>query len=263
MIRVAVVGLGKMGISHLAIIGAHAGVEVAAVCDGSEYVVDVLAKYTGVRTYTDYARMLDEVPLDAVILATPSRAHVEMVRAALTKGVHVFCEKPFTLDWREARDLANLAADKQLVNQVGYHCRFIGAFQEIKRLIDAGVIGKISHVLAEAYGPVILKPSGSTWRSQKSEGGGCLYDYAAHPINLVNWYFGMPKLVQGAALKRIYHDVRQQRSHLRRSAGDTGLSPRRRQRAGRLSQRLERALHDRADRAGRLLSPRRGVFLAA
>lgn len=204
MIRVAVVGLGKMGISHLAIIGAHADVEVAAVCDGSDYVVDVLSKYTGVKTYTDYAKMLAEVPLDAVILATPSRTHVDMARTALARGIHVFCEKPFTLDWRQARELSALAAEKKLVNQVGYHCRFIGAFQEIKRLVDFGAIGKVSHVLAEAYGPVILRPSGSTWRSQKTEGGGCLYDYAAHPINLVNWYFGMPKEVQGASLKRIF-----------------------------------------------------------
>ena len=57
----------------------------------------------------------------------------------------------------------------------------------MKRLVDAGAIGRITHVLAEAYGPVVLKRQGSTWRTERTEGGGCLYDYAAHPINLVNW----------------------------------------------------------------------------
>lgn len=204
MIRVAVVGLGKMGLSHHAIINAHENVEVAAVCDSSGYVLDVLAKYTGVKTYTDYALMLAEVELDAVIVATPSRFHVEMVREALDKGLHVFCEKPFTLDWTQAQALSELAAEKGVVNQVGYHYRFVGAFQEVKRLLDAGAIGTVSHVLAEAYGPVVLKPKGSTWRTQRSEGGGCLYDYAAHPLNLINWYFGMPEAVGGTALNKIF-----------------------------------------------------------
>jgi predicted dehydrogenase len=74
----------------------------------------------------------------------------------------------------------------------------------MKRLNDAGAIGEVTHVLAEAYGPVVLKPKGSTWRTQRSEGGGCLYDYAAHPINLLNWYFGAPEAVGGSVLNKIF-----------------------------------------------------------
>ena len=59
-------------------------------------------------------------------------------------------------------------------------------------------------MLAEAYGPVVLKPQGVTWRSKKSEGGGSLYDYAAHPLNLVNWYFGEPERVAGTVLNPIF-----------------------------------------------------------
>ncbi len=64
-------------------------------------------------------------------------------------------------------------------------------------LLDAGAIGEVTHVLGEAYGPVVLKPKGGTWRSRAAEGGGCLYDYAAHPINLLNWYLGEPTGVGG------------------------------------------------------------------
>lgn len=204
MIRVAVVGLGKMGISHLGIINAHPGVSVAAVCDPVGYVLDVLQKYTGLSVHTDYGRMLREEQLDAVIIATPSRFHADMVQQALDAGLHVFCEKPFCLSMADADRLTALASSKGLVNQVGYHNRFVGAFQEAKRLIDAGAIGRITHVLAEAYGPVVLKPKGSTWRTQQSEGGGCLYDYAAHPINLLNWYFGSPTAVSGSILNKIF-----------------------------------------------------------
>jgi predicted dehydrogenase len=203
-VRVGLVGLGKMGLSHLAMIKAHPNVTVEAVCDSTGYVLDVLNKYTGVRTYSDYGSMLKEVQLDAVLIVTPSRYHADMVRAALEGGLHVFCEKPLCLNATESEELASLAEQKGLVNQVGYHYRFVGAFQEVKRLLDAKAIGEVTHVLAEAYGPVVLKPKGSTWRTQRVEGGGCLYDYAAHPINLVNWYFGEPHGVGGTVLNSIF-----------------------------------------------------------
>lgn len=204
MLKLAVVGLGKMGLSHLAMITAHPNVEVAAVCDATGYVLDVLNKYTGVKPYADFDAMLREAQLDAVIIATPSSMHARMVKASLDRGLHVFCEKPFCLDTKEGEEVTRLAQEKGLVNQVGYHNRFVGAFQEVKRLLDANAIGEVTHVLAEAYGPVVLKPKGATWRTQSSEGGGCLYDYAAHPLNLVNWYFGAPQGVGGTILNKIF-----------------------------------------------------------
>lgn len=204
MVRVAVVGMGKMGASHLAIINAHPGVDVVAVCDSTAYILDVLTKYTGISGHTDFTKMLDEVPLDAVLIATPSRFHAAMVQQALDKGLHVFCEKPFCLEPDDAERLAALAESRGLVNQVGYHNRFVGAFREMKRLVDMGAIGRVHHVLAEAYGPVVLKPKGSTWRTQRTEGGGCLYDYAAHPINLLNWCFGGPVGVSGSILNKVF-----------------------------------------------------------
>lgn len=204
MIRVGVVGLGKMGLSHLAMIRAHPDVTVAAVVDSTAYVLDVLTKYTGLTTFSDVDEMLDTVELDAVIIATPTKLHASMVRSALDRGLAVFCEKPLCLSSADSFELAALAEQRGLVTQVGYHNRFVGAFQEVKSLLDAGAIGRVTHVLAEAYGPVVLKPKGSTWRSQRSEGGGCLYDYAAHPIDLVTWYLGAPQAVGGTVLGKVF-----------------------------------------------------------
>lgn len=204
MVRVGIVGLGKMGLSHLAILGALENVEVAAICDSTKFVLDVLGKYTGFKTFSDYNAMLASAELDAVLIATPSAAHASMVRAALDRGLHVFCEKPFTLSAEEGHSLARLAAEKGLKCQVGYHNRFVGSFREVKRLIEAGAIGRVTHVLAEAYGAVVTKPKGSSWRNQQAQGGGCLYDYAAHPINLVTWLFGVPAAVTGAALVKVF-----------------------------------------------------------
>jgi predicted dehydrogenase len=202
MIKIGVAGLGKMGLSHFAIVNSHPETQVS-VCDSSKLVLDVVGRYTGMPVFRDYDAMLAS-GLDAVIVATPSRLHGPMVRKALEAGLHVFCEKPFCLDWRESEELAALAAAKGLVNQIGYHYRYAGAFREMKRLVDAGAIGRITHVLAEAYGPVVLKRQGSTWRTERTEGGGCLYDYAAHPINLVNWLFGRPDQVSGTVMDSIF-----------------------------------------------------------
>jgi len=204
MIKVAVVGLGKMGLSHHSIINAHPDVKVVAVCDTAKYALDVLEKYTGIGVYTDFDTLLQQETLDAIVIATPSSSHGPMVRAALESNLHVFCEKPFCLDVDEGKQLAQLAQAKGLVNQVGYHFRFDAAYQEAKRLLDVGAIGEVTHILAEAYGPVILQPKGATWRTRRSEGGGCLYDYAAHPLNLINWYFGLPESVSGTVLNQIF-----------------------------------------------------------
>lgn len=206
MVRIAVVGAGKMGISHIAMLRAHPDVELVAVCDSAKYVLDILTKYTGITTYTDYDRMLEHAVLDAVVIATPTVSHYSMAQKAIVKGRHVFCEKPLTLNSKDSQSLADLAVHHHVVTQVGYHNKFVGAFREAKRLLDLGSIGRITHALAESYGPVVLQPKGSTWRNRRESGGGCLYDYAAHTIDLVNWYLGPPESASGTIFGHIFSE---------------------------------------------------------
>ena len=200
-INVAIVGLGKMGLSHLAMINSLPDFNVVAICDSATIVGTVIEKYGDLRYFPKYEDVLELPGLDALVIATPTVTHEPMVRAALERGLHVFCEKPLTLTAEVSTELAALAESKGLVTQVGYHNRFIGTFAEIKALLDAGALGKVTHVLGEAYGPVVLKPAKQTWRSKSGQGGGCLYDYAAHPLNLLNWYLGQPVSCGGAVLK--------------------------------------------------------------
>lgn len=204
MVNVAIIGLGKMGLSHFSIINAHKDVKVVGVCDSSGYVLDILGKYTGVDTYSDMGKMLDAADVQAAVISTPSKFHAPMVHDCLQRGIHVFCEKPFCLDPADSAGLAQLARDKGLVTQVGYHNRHVGTFRELKHVLDSGALGRVTHVLAEAYGPVVLKPKGGTWRSKKEEGGGALYDYAAHPVDLLTWYFGRPEFVAGTVLGQVF-----------------------------------------------------------
>lgn len=203
---IAVVGLGKMGLSHFSMVNAHPETETRA-CDGSGFLVDVLSKNIETPIHKDYDAMLASEDLGAVVIATPSKFHAPMVTAALEKGIHVFCEKPFCLDWADSERLTKLAADKGLVAQVGYHYRYVGAFQEMNRVLASGALGQITHVLAEAYGPVVLRPKRATWRTDQTQGGGCLYDYAAHPLNLLNWYFGTPDRVSGSVLGKVFSET--------------------------------------------------------
>lgn len=208
MIKTAMVGLGKMGLSHLAILGSHPKLDLVAGCDSTAYLTDVLTKYAGLKCYDDFDRMLEHEQLDAVVVATPSKLHARMVTAALEHGLHVFCEKPFVLDVDDGEKLIALAERNGLVNQVGYHYRFVAAFMEAARIVRSGALGTVHHVRAEAFGPVVLRPKGSTWRSTKSEGGGALYDYACHAIDLVNFVVGTPAAVDGVVRRGVFsHDV--------------------------------------------------------
>src|SRR5436190_11029779 len=98
VVKVGLIGLGKMGLSHLAIVNTHPAAKLVAVCDTASYLCSLLHKYTGIEVFSDYREMLDKKIVDAVIIATPSRFHGEIVREALLKGLHVFCEKPFCFD---------------------------------------------------------------------------------------------------------------------------------------------------------------------
>jgi len=204
MIRAAVVGLGKMGLSHLAILRAHPDVELVAVCDGLSYVTRSLERFGGLKGYNDFDEMLRKESLDAILIATPSKSHATMVEKAILAGIHVFCEKPFVLDPAAGERLAEMAERAGLVTQVGYHYRFVGTFGEAARIVRSGALGRIHHVGAEAYGPVVLQPKGSTWRSDRNEGGGVVYDYACHAIDLVHSMIGPLRGVSGVIRKRIF-----------------------------------------------------------
>jgi predicted dehydrogenase len=148
--------------------------------------------------------MFEEQKPDFVVVATPTKLHYPMVKSAIERGIHVFAEKPFMLNPIQGEEIVKLAEQKGIVNQVGFHNHFIGTFRELRRLLQVGVIGELVHFSGEAYGPVVTKEKGGTWRSKPEEGGGCLYDYASHVLNLLQEVIGRPEEIKGTLLKSIY-----------------------------------------------------------
>ena len=199
-----IIGLGKMGVSHCSILGSHPQIDKIVICDTSRFSLSVFEQHSNFQCYTNYKKMIIDNELDFVIVSTPTKHHYNIVKYALQNGCHVFCEKPFVLSVDKGRELTNFAVNNEKVNQVGYHNRFIGTFMGAKKFIDYGIIGDIYHINGEAYGPVITKEKIDTWRSKPSEGGGCLYDYASHVINLMQYYIGKPLRVSGTIMKKIY-----------------------------------------------------------
>jgi len=204
LINVVIVGLGKMGISHLAILNGNPIVKIVGVCDKSGFVLDALKKLTNFSCYDNYEEMLEKQKPECVVISTPTNTHYGITKYFIDKGVDVFVEKPFGLNYINGQELVQLANERGIENQVGYHNRFISTFNYIKKLLGDEGIGNVYHFYAEVNGPAFVKESKTSWRSKTTEGGGCLLDYGSHLINLVNYYFGVPKSVKGSIMKKIF-----------------------------------------------------------
>ncbi|MEY5045770.1 MAG: hypothetical protein RL713_995, partial [Bacteroidota bacterium] len=204
MIKVGLIGAGKMGISHLAILGMHPDVQVVGVADRSSLVLDVIRKMTHFKGYSDYKDLIQQQQPDAVVVAAPTRLHEPLVEELVDANIHVFVEKPFCMQTSKGIKLVQTVKEKGLVNQVGYHNKFMGTFNEAKRIIDGGFIGSIHHFSGDMNGPVVIKQKDGTWRAKPEEGGGCLMDYAAHLIDLLGYLIAPLDNVLGADLLSYY-----------------------------------------------------------
>lgn len=118
-LRVGVVGCGRIAqVAHLPAAAKAAGVELVVVCDASEHLANLVGSRYGVSAFTDLDALL-ATDIDAVIVATPDRMHLEHGTAALQAGKHVLVEKPLASSSEEARGLGELADERGLKLQVG------------------------------------------------------------------------------------------------------------------------------------------------
>ena len=204
MLKGGFVGVGRMGLTHMAILNAQPNVMVAAAADKPSMISSFLNKHMKLKMFADYQSMLEQVSLDFVVISTPSDSHSEIVEAALRKNLHVFVEKPFSLNPQKGMELARIAEEKKLVNQVGYVNRFHELFIFVKRLLGKSVIGEIKHFKAEMCGGTVIRDNKTSWRSEKKKGGGCVYDYASHCVDLVIYFFGKPDQTIGNITQKIF-----------------------------------------------------------
>jgi predicted dehydrogenase len=147
----------------------------------------------------DWRELLARADIEAVIVATPQDSHVEIVRAAISAGIHVLVEKPAARHVDELLGLPQLAAEHDVRVRVGFNLRYHRAFQQARRLVDSGILGPLLFVRAR-YGHGGRVGLASEWRAQPHRsGGGELIDQGVHLIDLARWFLGEFVEVEGFA----------------------------------------------------------------
>lgn len=205
-VRIGIVGMGRMGITHFSIINSHPKVQVVSVSDTSKMILDYIAKYIdGIKVYDDFEKQLNSGDLDGIIVSTPSSLHYKICKKAQERNISVFCEKPFTTDPVQAKELSEAFEEAGLVNQVGYTNRCWDSFNKMKELLDGGIFGNVIHFKAEMFSSTIIKPqTENSWRSKRENGGGATYEMGSHVIDLIHYLIGVPDKIEGSSLSQIY-----------------------------------------------------------
>jgi predicted dehydrogenase len=177
MLKVAIVGCGKIADSHAAQITRIKGTEIVAVCDREPLMARQLYERFPVKQcFTDVGAMLEHARPDVVHVTTPPQSHSKVARVCMQSGCHVYVEKPFTVNEEEARELIAFANERGLKITVGHDDQFRHAARRMRNLIDDGFLGG-DPIHMESYFCYELGPAGY---------GGVLLSDKAH------WVRGLP-----------------------------------------------------------------------
>jgi len=142
MLKVGIVGCGKIADFHALQIQRIAGCEIVGVCDREPLMAKQLYERFPVKQYfTDLAELLDTARPDVVHITTPAESHFDVARFCLEQGCGVYVEKPFTLYAEEAERLVNLAEAKRVKLTVGHNDQFSHVARRMRALVEGGYLG--------------------------------------------------------------------------------------------------------------------------
>jgi myo-inositol 2-dehydrogenase/D-chiro-inositol 1-dehydrogenase len=187
--RVGFIGLGHISVhAHLPGLAplVEAGdVELTAFCDVSEQVLAEQAAAFGAQaTYTDHRAMFDAEELDAVYINLPPTLHTDQITLAVDKGVHVFVEKPVSLDMAQAVEFSRQIDDAGVVSQVGFMSRY---YPSAEALVERLASLTPRHVMINLF--YSGKPV-RWWTSRYEECGGSFVENTIHMVDLVRFFLG-------------------------------------------------------------------------
>jgi len=150
-LRTAHIGIGGMGASDLNDISSHKSVDVVALCDVDSMALSSASKlHPKAKLFSDYRLMFKEISdsIDAVIISTPDHTHAPASMMAMEMNKSVYCQKPLTHHVSEARAMRKIAAEKNLITQMGIQVHSFYDYKLATLLIQSGIIGKVSSVRA-------------------------------------------------------------------------------------------------------------------
>jgi predicted dehydrogenase len=151
VLKVAIIGCGKIADGHVSQILRIKGCEIVAVCDREPLMAKQLYERFPIKAYfTDVMELLDAARPDVVHITTSPETHFEIARNCLEHGCHVYIEKPFTVFAEQAKQLVSLAESKGLKLTVGHNYQFSHVARRMRKLVQSGYLGG-SPVHMESY----------------------------------------------------------------------------------------------------------------
>lgn len=169
----------------------HPQANVVAICGRRETSTNEIADRWNIPgRYTDVSEMLGNEKLEALIVASANDSHYIYSMQALEKGLHVLCEKPLTLNYKEAKAMADLAEAKGLITMTPFTYSFMPTTRYTKELIDSGYIGKPYHLNMRYYSSY-GRNTDYIWRFDKAiAGSGAVGDIGSHFLYIAYLLFG-------------------------------------------------------------------------
>lgn len=187
-LKMGVIGLGRMG--HLyaqTLMTQVPGVQLYAVAESDEQLrTSVAREFNVLHAFADVQQLLSLPELQAVVIATPTQTHAELVVAAARMGKAIFCEKPLALTLAETHEVLDVIAQTNVPLQVGFMRRFDAAYARAKALIDAGKIGQPITFKSIGRDPFCPRPE----YADPAKSGGLIIDMAIHDFDLGRWLMG-------------------------------------------------------------------------
>lgn len=207
-VRFGLIGVGSMGASHARKLleGAVPRATLSAVCDPSED----LSTFAPARIFPTSEALIRSGQVDAVLIATPHYQHTSIGIDALRHGLHVLVEKPISVHKADAQKLIAAHKGRRQVFAAMFNQRTNPAFIKLRELIKSGEFGEIRRVnwiITNWFRSQAYYNSGGWRATWAGEGGGVLLNQCPHNLDLLQWLFGMPKLVQAHCKYGRYHDI--------------------------------------------------------
>lgn len=189
-VKVAVVGLGKMGLLHASILNTMPNVEIVALCDKSFVLRRLVNKLFKTVRVVDDVKKLASFDINSVYVTTPIPGHFPVIESLLSDHLarNIFVEKTLTSSWVQSRQLCELTKGLESVNMVGYMKRFAVTFSKAKSVLEENMLGKLISFDAFAYSSDFSRVQPGSAKSVRR--GGVLSDLGSHVIDLGLWFFG-------------------------------------------------------------------------
>ncbi|MEW5815557.1 MAG: Gfo/Idh/MocA family oxidoreductase [Spirochaetota bacterium] len=187
-IGLCVIGAGRAGMIHAEnFLRGIPHAELIALADPLEESLETACRKLGIsQKYLDYRAALENKNIKAVIVATPTVLHKEIVAAACMAGKHVLCEKPMAMNVSECDAMLHAAEDNKVKLQIGFMRRFDRSFREAKLAIEGGEIGDVVLVKSLTHGPSLPRK----WMYDIRKSNGPLAEVNSHDIDTLRWYTG-------------------------------------------------------------------------